>query len=265
MATNSDVSSEAAELSVSQKWPGSNISWPLNAVGKLFFDKPDGTSGQCSAAIIVSNTRSALWTAAHCIHDGKSGQAGFHTNVAFAPAYDGDARSPFPWGLWEANNLVVPTAFANGDDDQYFNADFGSVILNPLEGYGNIQDALGGYGWRFGAGSDYPNIYDFGYPGNGFNRPDSDFNNANDLMYCQGNVEDAFDWNPLDNRMKMDCDMGEGASGGPMLTGFPQNIKIVGANSHHEGNDADERTSDDLYSSEHGSRAISVINTVNSL
>lgn len=258
-------STEAADLSVSQTWDGPTTSWPLNATGKLFFTEPDGTSSECSASVIVSNGKSALWTAGHCIHDGKSGQAGFYKNVAFAPAYNGTAPSPAPWGIWEANNLIVPSAWSNGDSDKELNADFGSVILNAESGYGKIQDAIGAYGYRFGAGSDYSDIVDFGYPADGYNRPDSDFNGGEKLMYCYGNVEDAFNWNPLDNRMSMDCDMGHGASGGPMLSGFPQNIAIVGANSHIDVNDAKERTTDNLYSSEHAARAISVINTVNSL
>ncbi|MGW1711015.1 trypsin-like serine peptidase [Streptomyces sp. NPDC002206] len=252
-------------MPVSRKWTGPTISYPLNVVGKLFFTKKDGTSAECTASVIVSNTKSALWTAAHCLHDGMSGQDGVYTNIAFAPAYNGSAESPAPWGIWDANNLIVPTAFANGDSDRYFNADFGAVIVDSLEGYETTQDALGGFGYRFGFGSDYNQVYDFGDPGHGYNRPDSDFNEAANSFYCYGNAEDAFNWNPLDNRIKVDCDMGEGSSGGPLLDGFPQNIKIVGANSHYEVNDADERISDDLYSSEHGSRATSVINTVNGL
>ncbi|GGJ24214.1 trypsin-like serine peptidase [Streptomyces brasiliensis] len=215
--------------------------------------------------MIVSNNKNTIWTAGHCLHEGQNGQSGFYANVTFAPAWDGDAPSPAPWGIWEASNLVVPTTWANGDADKFFDADFGAAILTPLPEYGNIQDAIGAYGYRFYSGSDYNDIVDFGYPADGYNRPDSDFNGGKELMFCQGNVEDAFKFNPLDDRMKMDCDMGHGASGGPMLTGFPQNIKIVGANSHGESDEADVLTSDNLYSSEHGSRAVFVIDTVNGL
>jgi hypothetical protein len=64
---------------------------------------------------------------------------------------------------------------------------------------------------------------------------------------------------PLDNRLKMDCDMGEGSSSGPFLSGFPQNIKLIGANSHTSGDPRDS----DLFSSEHANHAIAVLNAVN--
>ncbi|MFJ9591000.1 trypsin-like serine peptidase [Streptomyces acidicola] len=207
--------------------------------------------------MIVSNTKSALWTAAHCLHDGQSGQSGFYTNVTFVPAYrNGQA----PWGTWEAQNLIVPTSFADGDIDKMIDADMGSVILKPLAPYGNIQDAMGGYGYSFSFNTDYDDVYTLGYPTEGYNRPASDFNNGEYMMYCQGNTEDAFPFNFLDNRLKMDCDMGQGSSGGPFLTGISQDIKIVGANSHTAG---DPRSSDDLFSSEHANHAIAVINAVN--
>ncbi|MGW3661077.1 trypsin-like serine peptidase [Streptomyces sp. NPDC005151] len=256
-STAGDLGIQAAEVSVSQQVPGSTITWPLNVVGKLFVTMPDGSQGQCSASVIVSNTKSALWTAAHCIHDGMSNAAGFYSNVLFVPAYRNGAE---PWGRWEAANLIVPTSFADGDIDKMLDADMGSVILKPLAPYGNIQDAMGGYGYRFGFDTDYNGVYTFGYPTEGYNRPGSDFNNGEYMMYCQGNTEDAVPFFPLDNRLKMDCDMGRGSSGGPFLSGFPQNIKLIGANSHTSG---DPRDSDDLFSSEHANHAIAVINAVN--
>jgi hypothetical protein len=259
------LSSTATEISVSQKWPGPLISWPMNATGKLFFDDLSGEPHECTASVIVSNTKSALWTAGHCIHEGTGGQAGFYQNVAFAPAWNGDAPDPAPWGMWDASNLIVPDAWANDETDKSLIADFGAVVLSPLPEYGNIQNAIGGYGYSFGSGSDYQDILDFGYPGDGYNRPDSDFNDAKNLFFCEGNVEDASNFNPLDNRMKMDCDMGHGASGGPMLEGFPINPQIVGANSHFEANDAGQRISDALFSSEHGVLAVNVINKVNGM
>ncbi|MDG9723518.1 hypothetical protein [Streptomyces sp. DH41] len=79
-------------------------------------------------------------------------------------------------------------------------------------------------------------------------------------FYCTGDVVDAMNWNPLDNRLEMNCDMGAGASGGPMATTEGQ---IVGANSHVETDDQDQRINDHLYSSDHGDQAVAVINAIN--
>jgi V8-like Glu-specific endopeptidase len=257
--TSGGFTTQAAEVSVSQRVTDPTISWPLNVVGKLLVTLPDGSPGKCTASVIVSNTRSALWTAAHCLHDGQSGQNGFYSNVRFIPAYRaGEA----PWGQWDARALVVPASWADGDFDSQLDADMGSVVLRPLAPYGNIQDAMGAYGYRFGFDTDYPDVNTFGYPAEGYNRPASDFSNGEYLMYCQGNTEDALPFIFLDNRLKMDCDMGKGSSGGPFLIGYPQNNQIVGANSHTQG---DPRSNDDLFSSEHANHAIAVINAVNSL
>ncbi|MFE3140734.1 trypsin-like serine peptidase [Streptomyces scopuliridis] len=255
------VGTQAADISVSQRWPGPTTSWPLNVVGKLFATLPDGRDGQCSASVIVSNTGSALWTAAHCVHEGKNNENGFFSNVTFAPAYHGGQT---PWGKWEADKLIVPTSWADGDFDRQLDADMGSVVLKPLAPYGKIQDAMGAYGYQFSFNTDYSDVLTFGYPSEGYQRPDSDFYDAEYLMYCYGNTEDAFPGFPLDNRLKMDCDMGRGSSGGPFLTGNLEDIKIVGANSHTNGAGTD-RQNDDLFSSEHANHAIGVINAVNAL
>ncbi|TGA96249.1 hypothetical protein [Streptomyces sp. MZ04] len=71
---------------------------------------------------------------------------------------------------------------------------------------------------------------------------------------------DAVDWFPFDNRLEMDCDMGAGSSGGPMFT---PSWQLVGANSHHDVDDNNQRVNDNLYSSEHGSEAVKVIDAIN--
>lgn len=256
-----DVSTMADDISVSQEWPGPTTSWPLNIVGKLFVTLPDGSAGQCSASVIISDTESALWTAAHCLHEGENNEDGFYSNVTFAPAYRGGET---PWGLWNANQLIVPTSWADGDIDRWLDADMGSVVLDPLEPYGKIQDAMGAFGYKFSFDTDYSDVFTFGYPSEGYQRPDSDFRDGQYLMFCYGNTEDALPGIPLDNRLEMDCDMGEGSSGGPYLIGYPNGIQIVGANSHTEGKGADRRN-DDLYSAEHANHAAAVIDAVNAL
>lgn len=253
----------ADEIPVSQRVPFSS-SWPNVIVGRLFYDEPTGKSGSCTASVIVSDTKNALWTAAHCVHLGDgSGDAGWFKNIAFVPGYkDGQ----MPWGMWSADREYAPTSWTQ-DGDQ-FESDLAAVILkpdtNPDTQYGNIEDAIGGLGYVFGETTDHDNALSYGYPGDGYQRPDSDFAAGEFMMFCGGNVEDAADFNPIDDRLKMDCDMGHGASGGPMFIGLTDfNPQIIGANSHFESDANDNRISDDLFSSEHDNEAVAVINTVN--
>ncbi|MER5889377.1 hypothetical protein ABT160_36610 [Streptomyces sp. NPDC001941] len=59
------------------------------AVGKLFFDSPEGPS-VCSATVVEDPRapgRSGLvWTAGHCAHGGAGGK--WHRNIVFVPAYN---------------------------------------------------------------------------------------------------------------------------------------------------------------------------------
>ncbi|MEO3754744.1 hypothetical protein [Streptomyces sp. B6B3] len=65
-------------------------------------------------------------------------------------------------------------------------------------------------------------------------RPPSDFQYGEVLMYCYGDAVDAASWLFFDDRLKTDCDMGDGSSGGPFLVD-DEGITIAGANSHTDG------------------------------
>lgn len=63
------------------------------AVGKLFFDGPQG-SMVCSATVVQDPAHpgksNLVWTAGHCVHAGKDG--GWYRNIAFVPAYNDGGR-----------------------------------------------------------------------------------------------------------------------------------------------------------------------------
>ena len=141
-------------------------------MGKLFFTLPTAPPAQCSASVSVSETESALWTAAHCLHDGETNEAGFHSNVIFAPAYRGGEA---PWGRWKADQLIVPTSWADCDIDKNLDGDVGAVVLEP---YGEIETAMGAFGYKFSFDTHYAEVFAFGHPSEGYQRPDSDFRTA---------------------------------------------------------------------------------------
>ncbi|MEW2402353.1 hypothetical protein [Streptomyces sp. NPDC046862] len=223
-------------------------SWPNVATGKLFFETPQG-SKVCSASVITSNTKNAVWTAAHCLHGGKGGA--FYTDFMFIPAY---AKGEAPWGAWFADRVIVPDTWS--EDGDLRTDDMGALVMKKHPTYGTLQDSVGAYGYDFGD-TDHSDVYVLGYPVDGYRRPAGDFADGKRMMLCQGDTVDASDWNPLDDRLAIDCDMGHGASGGPFLTGVDDdNVQIVGTHSHR----ADGL---EIYSSEHGDQAEAVIDLVN--
>ncbi|MBE8475699.1 trypsin-like serine peptidase [Streptomyces justiciae] len=247
----------AADIAVAQDVPAST-SIPNVVVGKLTFTTPGGDQGSCSASVIVSDTANTIWTAGHCVHLGDgSGDAGWFTNLLFMPGYkDGQ----MPWGYWEADRKYAPTSWLDSGD--MTDSDMAAVVLKPHATYGNLQDNIGALGYVFGDTTDYSDAFVVGYPANGYHRTDMD---GEQMMYCYGNTEDAAPFWPLDNRLKWDCDMGEGSSGGPVFIGaLGGNPQIIGAVSHHEADaTTGERVSDDQFSAQHSAKAAAVIDEVN--
>ncbi|MFJ8697531.1 hypothetical protein [Streptomyces roseolilacinus] len=243
----------AAAVPVSQAAPATNI------VGKLFFFTPDGEPNHCTAASIASTNKNTIWTAGHCVHFGNgSGDAGWMKHFLYVPGYQDGAE---PLGSWTAAHHYAPTAWTQ-DGDQ-FEADMAAIVLNPHPDHGTLLDAVGfAFGYQFTEnGTDYANTAAVGYPVKGYQRTDLD---GERLMYCAGDTTDASFLNPFDDRIKIDCDMGEGASGGPYVWGPQNDPRIVGATSHYEADkDTKQRVSDDMFSSEHGTYAAAVINTAN--
>ncbi|WP_328871946.1 trypsin-like serine protease [Streptomyces sp. NBC_00287] len=249
----------ATEISVSQEVPYTTLP-QYSMVGRLFYKEPDGSDHSCSAAVIVSNNRNTLWTAGHCVHLGDgSGDAGWNDMLEFIPGYrDGSG----PYGSWTIKSKVANNEWMSSSD--FEDSDYAAVVLNDHPTWGKLQDNVGAFGYTFTENlTDHAEIFAAGYPGEGYNRTDL---HAQRMMYCYGNTVDAFSWNPLDDRMSMDCDMGRGASGGPMVEGKnSSDPRIVGAISHHMTDDAGNRTDDDLFSSEHDSKAANTMSAANAI
>ncbi|MFJ5901409.1 trypsin-like serine peptidase [Streptomyces sp. NPDC093064] len=245
----------APKISVSQEVPYTTAP-QYSLVGRLFFKHPDGSDHSCSAAVIVSKNRNTLWTAGHCVQqrDG-SGAAGWNTMTSFIPGYrDGSG----PYGSWTIKSKVVNDKWM--DTGWTYDADYAAVVLNDHPTWGKLQDRVGAFGYTFTAGlTDHAEVFAAGYPGEGYKRPEF---NAERMMFCYGETVDAGPWNPLDDRMSMDCDMGHGSSGGPWIenknTGDP---RIIGTISHHEDSAAGRKQ----FSSEHDSKAANTISTANSI
>ena len=258
-APTATAAAEVPEMPVAEKVPFPQVP-PATVVGKILYVDAAGEEHGCTGASIVADGKNTVWTAGHCVHPGDgSGSDGFYDLVVFIPGFRESLETPgdydAPWGEWVAQSFVAPEAWTQ--DQDYYEGDLAAFTVEAPDGYINLTDTVGALGYHFGAGSDWPDIIDSGYPGEGYNRTDMD---GFTQFYCTGDVVDAGNWNPLDNRLEMNCDMGAGASGGPMATPEGQ---IVGANSHVENDDQGQRINDHLYSSDHGDQAVAVINAVN--
>ncbi|MFJ1756248.1 trypsin-like serine peptidase [Kitasatospora sp. NPDC088134] len=89
------------------------------ASGKVFMTAPNGGTGQCSATVVADPAhpgRSDLvWTAAHCVHEGKGGD--WYKNLVFVPAYNSSGAASnrqkatvaqvAPLGQWWADQVVT--------------------------------------------------------------------------------------------------------------------------------------------------------------
>ncbi|MET9963579.1 trypsin-like peptidase domain-containing protein [Streptomyces sp. NPDC006326] len=133
MATLVSVDLPAAEAApplgvTAQAQPGA----PANRVGALFAGNLDG-GHFCTAAVVHSDGRDVIATAAHCVGDPQ--------NTVFAPAYR-DGRAPY--GLWRITSVYVAPGWTDGRDPD---ADIAFATVTPVAGGqpGYVEDVVGGF------------------------------------------------------------------------------------------------------------------------
>ncbi|MGW2252771.1 trypsin-like serine peptidase [Kitasatospora sp. NPDC001660] len=126
-------------------------------VGRIFVTAPEGDA-VCSGTVVsdpANPGRSNLvYTAAHCLHDGKGG--GWMRNITFVPGFNRDGQAsrgkPYteqqvsPYGRWTAvRALVSPTWVKEsgvGAHDQY---DYGIIRVRSENGSGrSLEETVGG-------------------------------------------------------------------------------------------------------------------------
>ncbi|RKE21501.1 serine protease [Streptomyces sp. TLI_171] len=119
------------------------------ASGKVFMTAPSGGTGQCSATVVADpghpGRSNLVWTAAHCVHEGKGGD--WYRNLVFVPAYNSSGAASdhqratlaqvAPLGQWWADQVVTSplwtTEGTKGGDaaNQY---DFAVIKVRGPEG-----------------------------------------------------------------------------------------------------------------------------------
>lgn len=167
--------------------------------GKVFLTI-HGSDYVCSASTVASASRDLVVTAGHCAQDANGAWA---QNWIYVPGYD---RGNRPYGTFAARRLFVPERWSTAHDENY---DVAMVALAPSGGR-HVTDVVGAQDIAF----DPPHglaVQTFGYPIGG--RFD-----GGELAYCGGVAHP--DTRRITRGEGLDCDMNEGASGGPWLARF---------------------------------------------
>lgn len=177
------------------------ITFPWSAVGKVFYTGADGKEYVCSAAVIAPRI---ILTAGHCVHDGKSGAAGFVQRLQFAPGFHlGEAT-----GFWEASYIITTNDWVKSGSKVPNAADYAVVELEDNE-LGRVGDVVGTLGVLTKKLN--PNhVTMIGYPA------------AFDLGGWMHQVSAQSLKNWASNTVIYGSDMTPGSSGGPWIQNFGQ-------------------------------------------
>lgn len=168
---------------------------PINHIGKVFFTMA-GANYVCSGNSVISDNKSTVATAGHCVNEGPGA---FAKNFVFVPGYvDGTA----PLGKWPAKKLYAPSQWSKLGNIQY---DTGFAVVSQLNGQ-SLADVVGASGVQFNQprGMTYTS---YGYPAS------APFTGQT-LVSCTGKAgTDVI--NPQFKTQGIPCDMTGGSSGGP--------------------------------------------------
>lgn len=164
--------------------------------GKVFYSY-NGKDYVCSGSAINNPYKNLVMTAAHCVHDGPGG--GWHSNIAFAPAYYDGVSS---YGLWEWDTARTFNGWINNRNYDYDQAFFTVRQKNGK----NLVNVVGGNGLSYNYNQAQPNVRISGYPA------ESPYNGRFPYS-CYGDTKKR----QINNDAYMNCDFTGGASGGPWL------------------------------------------------
>ncbi|HEY5820465.1 MAG TPA: hypothetical protein VIT20_00725 [Propionibacteriaceae bacterium] len=177
--------------------------------GKVFFSR-NGGNYVCSATVVNSEGKSLVWTAGHCVVDGKI----WDSNFAFVPSYNNGSR---PYGTWYSRTLTTTSGWYYNRD---FSQDVGAATMNRNFGY-RIADYLGAQGITWNQSANYY-VSAFGFPqGSPYNG--QYLTQANGYTYNAGN-----------GTIYMYSGMTGGSSGGAWYYGYNSSTQAGYVNGHND-------------------------------
>ncbi|MFD7627884.1 trypsin-like serine peptidase [Streptomyces sp. NPDC059851] len=189
-------------------------------IGPLFAGGPDG-GHFCTAAVVRSDGRNVIATAAHCLGDPQ--------NTVFAPGYR-DGRAPY--GMWRLSGVFVAPDWTDGEDPD---ADVAFATVVPVDGGQGpyVEDTVGGFPVAAEQPDDAP-VTVIGYP----STEDAPLRCANSTALHSA------------TQRRIDCPaLSGGTSGSPWLV----DGAVAGVLGGHEGGGTDPDVS---YSAVMGDRTV---------
>ncbi|HZA20833.1 MAG TPA: peptidase, partial [Actinomycetota bacterium] len=199
------------------------LSFPNRTHGKLFILEDDIPIFVCSATAVTSAERNLVWTAGHCVHEGKDGQA--FEDFVFIPGYrDGDE----PHGVWYAEAAYTTSQWATSTNENVaFKHDVAALVMEPNE-RGELVDVVGARGIRFNQ-NPVKTFRSHGYPA----APPFD---GERMFRCVSKLGGLLGRGLL-APMGIGCDMTEGSSGGGWIVGKGDSGFVQSVNSFLIKND----------------------------
>uniref|UniRef100_A0A1D1XFE0 Glutamyl endopeptidase n=1 Tax=Anthurium amnicola TaxID=1678845 RepID=A0A1D1XFE0_9ARAE len=179
-------------------------------VGMLFMSK-NGEDFVCTASVINTGSGNIGLSAAHCLYDHNT--QSYFDNVMFSPGFNNGQLGPV--GKVPIAKMVVTNEFLNNNEDQF---DWGMMLFNFNLGGHPLKDYTGALGFTFNVGDNTPTTFQ-GYPdgGNLQNCP----NDGQTLCMWQGATTLEDDFYIVD-----DLNLGNGASGGPLILNYDPNTNL---------------------------------------
>ncbi|WP_377273111.1 trypsin-like serine peptidase [Peterkaempfera sp. SMS 1(5)a] len=184
------------------------------AVGRVFFHNPtDNKDYGCSASALNSVSKQLVLTAGHCVNTGGNGSVAgaWMENWIYVPAYRSHSE---PYGEFVAFHLHTFNAWINSKDHT---RDVGMVATMRNNGR-QLANVTGSMGMRWNIAAEEA-VTVLGYPTN--------IDNGEIQDWCTGNTS-VVQGQP--GVIKIGCNFGPGASGGPWLVAYNEALHIGDAN-----------------------------------
>ncbi|RIB05673.1 hypothetical protein C2G38_2219014, partial [Gigaspora rosea] len=202
-----------------------NLNFPI---GRLRINLGNGKAAHCTASVINTENGNIGLTAAHCLAKG-DGTTFDLKDLSFSPGYNNQKEGPL--GTINIENLAIPyTHLVDPDVEDYALVKF--AFTDPNKGNARLQDYTGALGWRFDIGNNtLTNV--FGYPALGdMASCTKDTKDGKHLGKWQGNVQKDDDYYFID-----EVNLGDGASGSPLIFQYKRNEHLGYAYASHEAYD----------------------------
>ncbi|GAA0657796.1 hypothetical protein GCM10010193_05570 [Kitasatospora atroaurantiaca] len=211
------------------------------ASGKVFSTAPGGGTGQCSATVVADPAHpgksNLVWTAGHCVHEGKGGD--WFKNIIFVPAYNSSGAASggrkaslaqvAPLGQWWADKVITsPQWTAEGGHSGNSASQYDFAVLkvhNPDGGSKSLEETVGtAVPVWFDAPREQLTISAWGYPAV---KPFD----GRELNRCDGGKPVRLSFDPKrPSMLTIGCTMTAGSSGGGWFATMPDGRQALVSN-----------------------------------